>query len=59
MFLRSLCEDLPALQQAANHEEEDSHQEENTEPRLQRVFCLRFAQNPGFQPRQYPGARQV
>ena len=35
LFYRSLCEDLPAVQQTANHEEEDAHQEKNTQPSLQ------------------------
>merc|ERR1711971_621594 len=32
---RSLCEDQSGVQQAANHKEEDTRQEENTEPGVQ------------------------
>ena len=48
-FYRSVCKDLPAVQQAEDHEEKDAHQEEDSEPRFQRVLCLRLAKKSGFQ----------
>lgn len=41
--LRPVREDLPVVQWSADCQEEDPREEADSEPRVQRVFCLRLA----------------